>query len=328
MNAEPERTPGGTGDPPDGTGGTPGGTGDTPGGTGDTPGGTGDTPGGTGDTPAAQPGPGDGGRPAGSVLNLERLSLSFGGLRALSELDLLVDDAEIVSLIGPNGAGKTTVFNVITGVYEPSSGDIRFAGQSIAGQPQHTIARKGIARTFQSLRLFLNMSVIENVMAATYGHTKAMPWESVLRLPRARREEREVRALAEDVLSFFGQRLAGYRWDQPAYSLSYANRRRLEIARALATGPRLLLLDEPAAGMNPTETHEITELIGRVRDERGVAILVIEHDMHVVAGCSDRVVALDHGVKIAEGGFDLVASHPAVVEAYLGRDPGSLSDAG
>jgi ABC-type branched-subunit amino acid transport system ATPase component len=278
--------------------------------------------------PAGQPDPGDGGQPAGSVLDVEHLSLSFGGLRALSGLDLLVDDGEIVSLIGPNGAGKTTVFNVITGVYEPSSGDVRFAGQSIAGLPQHTIARKGIARTFQSLRLFPNMSVIENVMAATYGSTKAMPWQSVLRLPRARREEREVRALAEDVLSFFGQRLAGYRWDQPAYSLSYANRRRLEIARALATGPRLLLLDEPAAGMNPAETHEITELIGRLRDERGVAILVIEHDMHVVAGCSDRVVALDHGVKIAEGGFDEVASHPAVVEAYLGRDPETLSDAG
>ena len=284
-------------------------------------------PGGAGKPPAGQPGPG-GGRPAGSVLNLERLSLSFGGLRALSELDLLVDDGEIVSLIGPNGAGKTTVFNVITGVYGPSSGDVRFAGQSIAGQPQHTIARKGVARTFQSLRLFLNMSVIENVMAATYGHTKAMPWESVLRLPRARREEREVRALAEDVLAFFGQRLAGYRWEQPAYSLSYANRRRLEIARALATGPRLLLLDEPAAGMNPAETHEITELIGRLRDERDVAILVIEHDMHVVAGCSDRVIALDHGVKIAEGGFDEVAGHPAVVEAYMGRHPEDLAEAG
>jgi len=285
-------------------------------------------PDGSGEAPAGRPDPGDGGRPSGSVLNVEDLSLSFGGLRALSGLDLLVDDAEIVSLIGPNGAGKTTVFNVITGVYAPSAGDVRFAGQSIAGLPQHTIARKGIARTFQSLRLFLNMSVIENVMAATYGHTKAMPWESVLRLPRARREEREVRALAEDVLSFFGQRLAGYRWDEPAYSLSYANRRRLEIARALAAGPRLLLLDEPAAGMNPAETHEITELIGRLRDERDVAILVIEHDMHVVAGCSDRVIALDHGVKIAEGGFDEVASHPAVVEAYLGRDPEALSDAG
>ena len=264
---------------------------------------------------------------AAPVLDLDQLSLSFGGLQALSRLDLRVRDREVVSVIGPNGAGKTTVFNVITGVYEPSSGDVRFAGETIAGQPPHIIARLGVARTFQTLRLFMNMSVIENVLAATYGGTRAMPWESVLRLPRARREEREVRALAEDVLSFFGQRLAGYRWDQPAYSLSYANRRRLEIARALATQPRLLLLDEPAAGMNPAETHEVTELIGRLRDERGVAILVIEHDMHVVSGCSDRVVALDHGVKIAEGGFDQVASHPAVVEAYLGRDPESLAEA-
>jgi len=266
------------------------------------------------------------GEPAAPVLELDRLSLSFGGLRALAELDLAVADGEIVSLIGPNGAGKTTVFNVITGIYQPSSGDVRFAGQSIAGQLPHSIARKGIARTFQSLRLFLNMSVLENVMAATYGSTKAMPWESVLRLPRARREEREAQALAQDVLSFFGQRLAGYRWDQPAYSLSYANRRRLEIARALATKPRLLLLDEPAAGMNPAETHEVTELISRLRDERGVSILVIEHDMHVVSGCSDRVIALDHGVKIAEGRFDEVASHPADVEAYLGRDPEALAD--
>ncbi len=278
--------------------------------------------------PSAPSDPGHGGPPEAPVLNLDRLSLSFGGLRALSELDLQVDDREIVSLIGPNGAGKTTVFNVITGVYQPSSGDVRFAGQSVAGKPQHSIARMGIARTFQSLRLFLNMSVIENVMAATYGNTRAMPWESILRLPRARREEREVRALAADVLSFFGQRLAGYRWDQPAYSLSYANRRRLEIARALATGPRLLLLDEPAAGMNPAETHEITELIGRLRDERHISILVIEHDMHVVATCSDRVIALDHGVKIAEGSFDEVASHPAVIEAYMGHDPEALTDAG
>jgi branched-chain amino acid transport system ATP-binding protein len=277
-------------------------------------------PGGTGDP---QP---DGGGPA--VLILSGLSLSFGGLRALTELDLQVNDREIVSLIGPNGAGKTTVFNVITGVYRPSAGDVRFAGNSIAGHPPHTIARLGIARTFQSLRLFLNMSVLENVMAATYGSTRATPVESVLRTPWARREERAARALAEEVLSFFGQRLAGYRWDQPAYSLSYANRRRLEIARALATRPRLLLLDEPAAGMNPAETHEITELIGRLRDERNVAILVIEHDMHVVAGCSDRVVALDHGVRIADGGFDDVANHPAVVEAYLGHDPEALAESG
>jgi branched-chain amino acid transport system ATP-binding protein len=260
------------------------------------------------------------------ALSLDQLSLSFGGLAALSGLDLEVTDGEIVSLIGPNGAGKTTVFNVITGVYLPSSGDVLFRGRSIAGQAAHRIARLGIARTFQSLRLFLNMSVIENVMAATYGNTRATPVESVLRMPWAVREERRVRSLAEEVLTFFGQRLAGYRWDQPAYSLSYANRRRLEIARALATQPRLLLLDEPAAGMNPAETHEITELIGRLRDELGVAVCVIEHDMHVVAGCSDRVIALDHGVKIAEGSFDEVANDPAVVEAYMGRDPEALAE--
>jgi ABC-type branched-subunit amino acid transport system ATPase component len=280
----------------------------------------------------APTGPGQDAQPTpdvrGPVLDLSKLSLSFGGLHALTELDLEVNDCEIVSMIGPNGAGKTTVFNVITGVYQPNSGDVRFSGQSIAGRPPHRIAQLGIARTFQSLRLFMNMSVLENVMAATYGHTRATPVESVLRLPWARREERGARALAEEVLSFFGQRLAGYRWDQPAYSLSYANRRRLEIARALATRPRLLLLDEPAAGMNPAETHEITELIGRLRDERRLAILVIEHDMHVVAGCSDRVIALDHGVKIAEGGFDAVANHPAVVEAYLGRDPEALAESG
>ncbi len=262
-----------------------------------------------------------------SLLELDKLSLSFGGLKALNELDINVEQGEVVSIIGPNGAGKTTVFNVITGVYEPTSGDIRFDGKSIAGLAPYKITRRGIARTFQSLRLFLNMSVQENVMAATYGATKATPAESILRLPRARREEREVRKLSEEVLGFFGQRLAGYRWDQPAYSLSYANRRRLEIARALATQPRLLLLDEPAAGMNPNETHEVTELIGRLRNELGVGILVIEHDMHVVAGVSDRVIALDHGVKIAEGSFEAVSNHPEVVEAYLGRDPDSLAEA-
>jgi len=266
------------------------------------------------------------GEPREPVLSLEQLSLSFGGLAALSGLDLQVRDGEIVSLIGPNGAGKSTVFNVVTGIYQPSAGDVRFGGDSIAGLTPHRIARLGIARTFQSLRLFLNMSVLENVMAATYGHTKAMPWESVLRLPRARREERQAREQASQVLSFFGQRLAGYRWDQPAYSLSYANRRRLEIARALATNPKLLLLDEPAAGMNPAETHEVTELISRLRDELGVSICVIEHDMHVVSGCSDRVVALDHGVKIADGGFDHVANDPAVIEAYMGRDPEALAE--
>ncbi|HWX09301.1 MAG TPA: ABC transporter ATP-binding protein, partial [Gaiellaceae bacterium] len=236
----------------------------------------------------------------------------------VSQLDLHVDEGEIVSVIGPNGAGKTTLFNLITGIYEPDGGDILLEGKSIVGLLPHQISRRGISRTFQTLRLFLNMSVKENVMAAAYGRTHAGVFRSMLRTPGMRREEREIAHIAEQCLAFFGDRLMGYRWDQPAYSLSYANRRRLEIARATATGPRLLLLDEPAAGMNPVETHEITELIGRLRSEGGYTILVIEHDMHVVEGISDRVVALDHGVKIAEGTFHEVATDSRVIEAYLG----------
>jgi branched-chain amino acid transport system ATP-binding protein len=252
------------------------------------------------------------------LLELSDVSLSFGGLKVVDGLDLHVKEGEIVSVIGPNGAGKTTLFNLITGIYRPHNGDIRFDGQSIVGLEPHQICCRGISRTFQTLRLFLNMSVKENVMAACYGHTKAGILRSMLRTSGMRREEREIEELARKRLSFFGQRLMGYRWDQPAYSLSYANRRRLEIARATATNPRLLLLDEPAAGMNPSETHEITELIGQLRKEGGYTILVIEHDMHVVEGISDRVIALDHGVKIAEGSFDEVATHPLVIEAYLG----------
>jgi branched-chain amino acid transport system ATP-binding protein len=246
------------------------------------------------------------------------VSVAFGGLDVIRALDLHVDEHEIVSLIGPNGAGKTTVFNVITGLHRPDSGDILVDGESVIGLAPHAITNRGIARTFQTLRLFLNMTVKENVMAAEYGGTRATILESFLQLPRARREERRIHELAEEKLAFFGQRLMGYRWNQPAYSLSYANRRRLEIARATATNPRLLLLDEPAAGMNPVETHEITELIGNLRDEGSYTILVIEHDMHVVEGISDRVVALDHGIKIAEGSFEQVATDPRVVEAYLG----------
>jgi ABC-type branched-subunit amino acid transport system ATPase component len=253
-----------------------------------------------------------------ALLELQGISKRFGGLTCIDELDLHVDEREIVSVIGPNGAGKTTLFNLVTGVYAPDSGDIRFDGRTLLGLEPHQITARGIARTFQTLRLFLNLTVKENVMAAAYSHTRAGILRSVLRTPGMRREEREIEQLAEERLSFFGQRLMGYRWNQPAYSLSYANRRRLEIARATATKPRLLLLDEPAAGMNPVETHEITELIARLRTEAGYTILVIEHDMHVVEGISDRVIALDHGVKISEGTFDQVATDPRVVEAYLG----------
>ncbi len=252
------------------------------------------------------------------ILELSGLSKSFGGLQVIQSLDMTVGHGEIVSVIGPNGAGKTTLFNIISGIYQPDSGEILLDGKTILGSSPEEISNLGIARTFQTLRVFLNMTVRENVMAAAYGATKTRLWQSVLRTPSARREEEQIKRLAEEKLGFFGERLMGYRWDQPAYSLSYANRRRLEIARATATNPRLLMLDEPAAGMNPAETHEVTQLIGRLREEAGYSILVIEHDMHVVEGISDRVIALDHGEQIAEGSFDEVATDTKVIEAYLG----------
>ena len=253
------------------------------------------------------------------MLNLSKVTMEFGALRSISELDLTVNKGEIVSVIGPNGAGKTTLFNVITGIYTPTSGTVELEGKSLVGLDPARVNHAGVARTFQNVRLFLNMSVIENVMSATYGRTSSGLFSSAFSLPKSRKEEKLIRAKAEELLSFFGSRLTGYRWDQPAYSLSYANRRRLEIARALATEPKLLLLDEPAAGMNPKETQEITQVVERLRAEKDLTILIIEHDMHVVEGVSDRVVALDHGIKIAEGDFDHVATHPDVVEAYLGR---------
>jgi branched-chain amino acid transport system ATP-binding protein len=254
------------------------------------------------------------------LLELHDVTKTFGGLTVADKLDLHVNDGEIVSLIGPNGAGKTTVFNLVTGIYRPDSGEIRFEGRNLVGLPPHKITQLGIARTFQTLRLFLNMSVKENVMAAAYGHTHSTVVEAIFRLPRARREEREIEQLAEEKLAFFGERLVGYRMNQQAYNLSYANRRRLEIARAMATNPKLLLLDEPAAGMNPAETQELTALIGRLRTEGGYTVLVIEHDMHVVEGISDRVIALDHGLKLCEGSFGEVCENPLVIEAYLGLE--------
>ena len=254
------------------------------------------------------------------LLELEHVTKRFGGLQVVTDLSFSVEPGEILSLIGPNGAGKTTVLNLITGLYRPDDGDIRFDGQSLVGLEMHKITRRGIARTFQSLRLFLNMTVIENVMSAAFSRTHAN-WLSVaLRTPAFWREENQIRQLAESKLAFFGERLVGYRFDQPAYSLSYANRRRLEIARAMMTEPKLLLLDEPAAGMNPNETGEVTELIGKLRDELGLTIILIEHDMSVVGGISDRVIALDHGVKIAAGTYEAVATDPLVVEAYLGHN--------
>jgi branched-chain amino acid transport system ATP-binding protein len=253
------------------------------------------------------------------MLELTNITKNFGGLQAVHDLSFAIGAGEIVSLIGPNGAGKSTAMNLITGIYAPTAGDIRLNGQSIAGLSPDEITRRGLARTFQSLRLFLNMSVIENVMAAAYPRTSATLWQIILRTPGFRREEARIRELAEQKLAFFGARLQGYRYDQPAYSLSYANRRRLEIARAMATEPKLLLLDEPAAGMNPHETQEITQLIGELRDRGGYTILVIEHDMGLVEGISDRVIALDYGQKIAEGSFHAVATDERVIEAYLGR---------
>lgn len=254
-----------------------------------------------------------------ALLEVKNVEKHFGGLQVVKNLSFNVEQGEILSLIGPNGAGKTTVLNLITGIYKPDGGDIHLNGTSILGMPMYRITRLGIARTFQTLRLFLNMSVIENVMSAAYARTHSNWMEVIFRTPSFRREEKHIRELAEQKLAFFGERLKGYRYDQPAYSLSYANRRRLEIARAMMTEPKLLLLDEPAAGMNPNETLEVTELIGQLRDQLKLTIILIEHDMNVVGGISDRVIALDHGEKIAEGTYDAVATDPAVVEAYLGH---------
>ena len=254
-----------------------------------------------------------------ALLEVRGLVKRFGGLNAVDGVDLDVEAGEILSVIGPNGAGKTTLFNVVTGLYAPDDGSIRFAGHELVGLKPNQICSLGIARTFQTVRLFTAMSVLENAMVGQHCRTRSGVFGAVLRLPRTRAEERRVREEARSALSFFGSRLASYREDQPAFALSYANRRRLEIARAMATNAKLILLDEPTAGMNPRETQEMTHLIGQLRDERGFTIVVIEHDMRLVKGVSDRVVALDYGRKIAQGTYDEVAHDERVVEAYLGK---------
>ncbi len=255
-----------------------------------------------------------------AVLEIRDLTIDFGGLKALNSLNMEVYEGEIVSVIGPNGAGKTTLFNAISAMVPVTSGDIVFEGSSLLGLDPNQVTARGLARTFQNVRLFTNMTILENVMVAQHCRTRQGAIGALLNTRGFRSEEDQIRAQGEKVLGFFGSRLVGFRLNQPASVLSYANRRRLEIARAMATQPKLLLLDEPVAGMNPVESAELTRLIGRLRDEWDFTIVFIEHDMSVVRDVSDRVVVLNHGELLTEGDYADVSVDPRVIEAYLGQD--------
>ena len=250
------------------------------------------------------------------ILTAENVTMRFGGVTAVSDLSLKVDEGSIVGVIGPNGAGKTTVFNVLSGFYTPQEGDVRFAGRSIRGRKPFEICRMGMARTFQNIRLFSDMTVLENVMIGRHCRTRAGIWGALTRNARARREEQESIDISYSLLEAVHLQDL---WNEKACNLAYGAQRRLEIARALATEPRMLLLDEPAAGMNPQETNELKELVLQIRADRDLSILLIEHDMGMVMSLSDRIYVMEYGSRIAAGTPAEVRSNPRVIQAYLGE---------